>query len=87
MEPLGEALAEAAEKVRDCSNCGSLDTVDPCALCTAPERDDGLICVVSEVGDVWALERAGAFRAAIMFSAACFRRWTACGPKICGLTN
>jgi recombination protein RecR len=62
MEPLGEALAEAAEKVRDCSNCGSLDTVDPCALCTAPERDDGLICVVSEVGDVWALERAGAYR-------------------------
>ncbi len=62
MEPLGEALAEAAEKVRDCSNCGSLDTVDPCALCTAPERDDGLICVVAEVGDVWALERAGAYR-------------------------
>jgi recombination protein RecR len=62
MEPLGEALAEAAANVRDCSNCGSLDTVDPCALCTAPERDDGLICVVSEVGDVWALERAGAYR-------------------------
>jgi recombination protein RecR len=31
-------------------------------LCTAPGRDDGLICVVAEVGDVWALERAGAFR-------------------------
>lgn len=62
MGPLGEALADAADKVRDCSNCGSLDTVDPCALCTAPERDDGLICVVAEVGDVWALERAGAYR-------------------------
>jgi recombination protein RecR len=62
MGPLGEALADAAEKVRDCSVCGSLDTVDPCALCTAPERDDGLICVVGEVGDVWALERAGAYR-------------------------
>ncbi len=62
MAPLGEALAEAADKVKDCSICGSLDTADPCMLCTAPERDDAQICVVAEVGDVWALERAGAFR-------------------------
>jgi recombination protein RecR len=62
MAPLATALAEAAEKVKTCSRCGALDTMDPCALCTAPSRDDGLICVVAEVGDVWALERAGAMR-------------------------
>ncbi|HVY86292.1 MAG TPA: recombination mediator RecR [Caulobacterales bacterium] len=62
MLPLAAALSEAAEKVRACSNCGMLDAADPCALCTAPDRDDGLICVVAEVGDVWALERAGAFK-------------------------
>jgi recombination protein RecR len=62
MVPLASALSEAAEKVRPCSNCGALDTQDPCALCSAPDRDDGLICVVAEVGDVWALERAGAFK-------------------------
>lgn len=62
MIPLAAALSEAAEKVRACSNCGALDTQDPCALCAAPDRDDGLICVVAEVGDVWALERAGAFK-------------------------
>lgn len=62
MVPLAGALSEAAEKVRACSNCGALDTQDPCALCSAPDRDDGLICVVAEVGDVWALERAGAFK-------------------------
>jgi recombination protein RecR len=62
MLPLAAALSEAAEKVRACSNCGTLDTQDPCALCSAPDRDDGLICVVAEVGDVWALERAGAFK-------------------------
>jgi recombination protein RecR len=39
-----------------------LDAADPCALCSAPGRDDGLICVVADVGDVWALERAGAFQ-------------------------
>jgi recombination protein RecR len=62
LEPLAAALSEAALKVKTCTQCGALDTVDPCALCTAPGRDDGLICVVAEVGDVWALERAGAFR-------------------------
>ncbi|MBY0565340.1 MAG: recombination mediator RecR [Hyphomonadaceae bacterium] len=62
MLPLAAALAEAADKVGACSRCGALDTQDPCALCANPERDDGLICVVAEVGDVWALERAGAFR-------------------------
>lgn len=62
MLPLAAALSEAAVKVQACSNCGALDTANPCALCTAPDRDDGLICVVAEVGDVWALERAGAFK-------------------------
>lgn len=62
MIPLAAALGEAAEKVRACSNCGALDTQDPCMLCSNPERDDALICVVAEVGDVWALERAGAFK-------------------------
>ncbi|MBL8536110.1 MAG: recombination protein RecR [Hyphomonadaceae bacterium] len=62
MLPLAAALQEAAEKVRPCSQCGALDTQDPCLLCGDPQRDDGLICVVAEVGDVWALERAGAFK-------------------------
>jgi recombination protein RecR len=62
MLPLAEALREAAEKVTVCSECGALDTLDPCAICSAPGRDDALICVVAEVGDVWALERAGAFK-------------------------
>ncbi|NWG52339.1 MAG: recombination protein RecR [Hydrogenophilaceae bacterium] len=62
MAPLAAALTEAAAKVQTCSECGALDTQNPCAICTAPGRDDALMCVVAEVGDVWALERAGAFR-------------------------
>ena len=62
MKPLADALSVAAEAVKTCSTCGNLDTRDPCGLCTAPGRDDGLICVVADVQDIWALERAGAFR-------------------------
>jgi recombination protein RecR len=60
--PLSQALADAAAKVRPCSTCGALDTSDPCTVCADPERDRSLLCVVEEVGGLWALERAGAFR-------------------------
>jgi recombination protein RecR len=62
LTPLSQALADAAQKVRPCSTCGALDTSDPCAVCADPSRDAGLICVVEEVGALWAMERGGAFR-------------------------
>ena len=62
LAPLSEALAAAAAKVRTCSTCGALDTSDPCAICADRSRDPALICVVEEVGALWAMERASAFR-------------------------
>ncbi len=61
-EPLAQAMAEAAAAVRTCAVCGNLDTRDPCGVCADPGRDGTAICVVEEVGDLWALERTGAFR-------------------------
>jgi recombination protein RecR len=60
--PLSQALAEAGARVRACGVCGALDTTDPCAVCADPSRDPTLLCVVEEVGGLWALERGGAFR-------------------------
>jgi len=62
MLPLAEALADAARTVRPCTTCGNLDTVDPCGICADPKRDPTAICVVEDVADVWALERASAFK-------------------------
>lgn len=62
LTPLAQALADAAERVKTCSVCGALDTRDPCAVCADPERDAGMICVVEEVGALWAMERGGSFR-------------------------
>ena len=60
--PLAQAMAAAAEKVRACSTCGALDTSDPCAVCADRTRDAALLCVVEEVGGLWAMERGGSFR-------------------------
>ena len=58
MGPLATALAEAHERASMCSVCGNVDTRDPCTICLDPKRDRSIICVVEEVGDLWALERA-----------------------------
>ncbi len=61
LRPLAEALTAAADNVHPCSRCGNLDGHDPCAICQDPRRDAGLICVVEDVADIWALERAAVF--------------------------
>lgn len=62
MIPLVEAMEKVLDTVKTCSVCGNLDTVDPCAICSDVRRDDGVICVVRDVSDLWAIERSGAFR-------------------------
>jgi recombination protein RecR len=62
LEPLAVALAEAARSIRVCSTCGNIDTADPCAICADARRDGTLLCVVEEVADLWALERAAAYK-------------------------
>jgi recombination protein RecR len=62
LRPLALAMAEAAERVKTCDVCGSLDTVNPCAVCADPARDGALLCVVEDVGALWALERGGSYR-------------------------
>lgn len=59
LEPLAAALRDAAAKIVECQNCSALDTVSPCTICQDPRRDASLIVVVEEIGDLWALERAG----------------------------
>jgi recombination protein RecR len=62
LEPLANALRDAASAIQVCGVCGNLDTASPCALCSDPRRDSHILCVVEDVADLWALERAGVFR-------------------------
>ncbi len=61
--PLADAFARAQESVKVCSTCGSVDTSDPCAICSDNSRDPSVLVVVEDVADLWALERASAVNA------------------------
>ena len=62
MQPLVEAMSAAVDAILVCSNCGNLDTVEPCAVCSDEGRDWSVVCVVEDVADLWALERTRSFK-------------------------
>lgn len=59
---LAEDLAALHEAIRLCSSCFTFSETDPCVICGDVKRDEGLICVVEEPGDLLAIEKTGAFR-------------------------
>jgi len=62
LQPLAQAMTQAAGSVAACEICGNLDSLQPCAICRDQRRDPNIICVVESVADLWALERAAVFR-------------------------
>jgi len=60
--PLITALQNVADNIKKCPVCGNFDTEEPCAICADTTRDIETICVVQDVADLWAMERAGIYR-------------------------
>jgi len=56
-EELGQALMALREGVRTCRVCFNYADEDVCAICSSPERDRSLLCVVADSVDVAAMER------------------------------
>ena len=55
------ALEAVQEGLIECTTCGNVDTTNPCAICADPRRDARALCVVEDVADLWALDRARLF--------------------------
>ena len=61
MIPLAQEMADVAHSVKDCVECGNLDLTDKCHICLDHKRDETRLCVIEDVADLWAMERAGVF--------------------------
>jgi|SRR5215470_5342184 len=59
---LADAIRALREHVGFCSVCGNFSERDPCPICTDPQRDVSVVCVVEQPGDVLAFERTGEYR-------------------------
>lgn len=60
--PLSDTLTRVAETARECLNCGNVGTTDLCEICQSEKRANGELCIVEDVADLWAMERAGVFK-------------------------
>ena len=59
MLPLAESVKDTATAVKKCNNCGILDVITPCKICSSENRLKTTICIVEDMADVWAFERSG----------------------------
>ena len=62
MTPLADTMQQVAVSARECLNCGNVGTSDICDICSDEQRATGAICVVEDVADLWAIERAAVFK-------------------------
>ncbi|SDI86250.1 recombination mediator RecR [Aliiruegeria lutimaris] len=60
--PLADTMQNVAVTARECVNCGNVGTSEICEICASAKRANGEICVVEDVADLWAMERASVFR-------------------------
>ncbi len=85
--PLTEALIAAREVIKTCTTCGNIDVSDPCTICRDPRRNSSLICVVEDVGDLWALERATAINGTYHVLGGTLSALDGVGPEDLNLTS
>lgn len=62
LAPLADLMGRVAAAARECLNCGNVGTADICDICRDERRANGQLCVVEDVGDLWAMERGGVFK-------------------------
>jgi recombination protein RecR len=62
VQQMTDAMIEVKENVRACSICCNITEDDPCVICRSPKRNHGMICVVEESNDVFAIEKTNEFK-------------------------
>lgn len=59
--PLITALKALAEQVEVCKICGNFSDSNPCDICQDPKKDIGTLCIVENVAELWAMQRAAVY--------------------------
>lgn len=85
LTPLADAMQVVAETARECVVCGNVSTADRCEICLSEKRAIGEICVVEDVADLWAMERAGLFKGRYHVLGGTLSALDAVGPEDLGI--
>ncbi len=78
--PLADLMQTVAATAQECLNCGNIGTEDICDICHSERRATGELCVVEDVADLWAMERAQVFKGRYHVLGGCLSALDAIGP-------
>ncbi len=59
---LADSIRQVKQNLKHCQNCFHITEEDPCYICRNPRRDAGIICVVEQPKDLWAIEKTGCYQ-------------------------
>ncbi|WP_347158569.1 recombination mediator RecR [Pontibacter chitinilyticus] len=59
---LAEALVKMRTEVKHCKECHNISDTEVCSICANPLRDRSLLCVVSDIRDVIAIENTAQYK-------------------------
>jgi recombination protein RecR len=85
LTPLAQLMQTVAATARECLNCGNIGTADICQICRDERRANGILCVVEDVADLWAMERSGTFKGRYHVLGGTLSALDAVGPEDLGL--
>jgi len=85
LRPLAQAMAGVGDSIRECATCGNLGTGALCTICADPGRATGQLCVVADVADLWAMERAQVYRGRYHVLGGLLSALDAVGPEDLGI--
>ena len=80
LSPLADLMQTVAVTAQECLNCGNIGTEDICDICRNERRATGELCVVEDVADLWAMERAQVFKGRYHILGGCLSALDAIGP-------
>ncbi len=85
LSPLADAMQNVAATARECVSCGNIGTTERCEICISEKRATGEICVVEDIADLWAMERAQVFRGRYHVLGGTLSALDAIGPEDLGI--
>ena len=80
LTPLADLMQTVAVTAQECLNCGNIGSEDICDICRNERRATGELCVVEDVADLWAMERAQVFKGRYHVLGGCLSALDAIGP-------
>ena len=62
VEKFAQSMIDAKKNTRTCEICFNLSATSPCEICSSPQRDKSIICVVAETKDLIAIEKTNEYK-------------------------